>query len=147
MAEDEKFTYDPKKDYVVVDAYVTLKTQTPQGPRLVGFYKGAPVPKDVPKEQIEHHLRGRQIEAVDKPEDVPAPVAGPSGGPPPDMPGDQAPSNQGLSPEQAELATQQADSLAQADKARSGLATKRENQAARSAQAKGAGAPPPPKTG
>ncbi len=53
--------------YVVCAPYITLRTMTPEGPRILGFYDGQPVPEDVPKEQIEHHLGTRQIRAVEEP--------------------------------------------------------------------------------
>lgn len=60
------------KQYVVTGAYVTLKTSTPQGPRILGFYRGAPVPADVSQEQIDHHLNQGLIAEVADPAAVPA---------------------------------------------------------------------------
>ncbi len=42
--------------YVVTGAYVTVKTVTPDGVRIVGRYAGAPVPPDASPEWITHHL-------------------------------------------------------------------------------------------
>lgn len=60
------------KRYRVIAPYVTMTTATPQGTRLVGFFKGAPVPLDVPQEQIGYHLRDNLIEEVPAAE-APAP--------------------------------------------------------------------------
>lgn len=53
------------KRYMVVDEYITAKTATPDGTRLVGFYRGAVLPDDVPEETIKHHLLTEQIEEID----------------------------------------------------------------------------------
>lgn len=53
--------------YVVTAPYVTLKTMTPQGVRLTGFFAGAPVPGDVPEDQLKHHLDFQMITEVDDP--------------------------------------------------------------------------------
>lgn len=58
--------------YVVTAEYVTLRTRTPDGVRQVGMYKGAPVPDDVPADQIDHHLRRSLIRAVDDEPEPPA---------------------------------------------------------------------------
>src|SRR5258708_40122581 len=44
------------KDYVVTGPYVTVKTMTIQGMRVVGLYEGTPVPKDVPPPDLAHLL-------------------------------------------------------------------------------------------
>jgi hypothetical protein len=49
------------KSYVVTAAYVTVKTNTPDGPRIVGRYAGTPVPADAPPEWIAHHLHKHMI--------------------------------------------------------------------------------------
>ncbi len=48
---------EPQEQYVVTGHLAVLKTHTQDGVRLKYFYKGAPVPADVPAEQIEHHLK------------------------------------------------------------------------------------------
>ncbi len=55
---------DAHPQYRVTGAYVTLKTATPYGPRMMGFQHGAIVPADVPQDQIDHHLRKGLIEQV-----------------------------------------------------------------------------------
>src|SRR5258708_3246670 len=45
------------KEYQVTALYVTFKTQTSDGIRYVGLYQNAPVPADVPQEQLDHHLK------------------------------------------------------------------------------------------
>src|SRR5260221_658993 len=45
------------KEYVVTGEYVMLKTMTTDGLRYVGLYRNAPVPDDVPQEQVDHHLK------------------------------------------------------------------------------------------
>ncbi len=44
------------EEYVVTGPYVTVKTLTPQGIRVVGLYDGAPLPADVPQKDLEHLL-------------------------------------------------------------------------------------------
>src|SRR5260370_21644539 len=56
----------PQKQYRVCAPYVLLKTATQDGPRFVGFTDGNLVPADVEPEQIEHHLRTKQIIEVGK---------------------------------------------------------------------------------
>jgi hypothetical protein len=58
---------DTRPQYRVTGAYVTLKTATPAGPRMIGFQFGAIVPADVPQDQIDHHLRVRLIAPIDAP--------------------------------------------------------------------------------
>lgn len=54
------------KQYLVVAPYVTMTTMTAQGPRLLGFHTNAPVPPDVPEDQIKHHLEmGLIVEVAD----------------------------------------------------------------------------------
>jgi hypothetical protein len=36
--------------------YVTVKTGTPQGMRIVGLFTGAPMPFDVPQDTLDHHI-------------------------------------------------------------------------------------------
>lgn len=57
--------------YVVVAPYVTLKTMTHQGARILGFHAGAPVPDDVPPEMIKHHLDNKLIAEVADPTQIP----------------------------------------------------------------------------
>jgi hypothetical protein len=63
------------KQYVVTGAYVTVKTNTADGPKLVGLYDGAPWPADAPEEATEHHLREGLIAEVGKAPEV-NPAAG-----------------------------------------------------------------------
>jgi hypothetical protein len=58
------------KRYVVVAPYVTLRTMTQSGPRILGFHSGAPVPPDVPDDQIQHHLSKKMIVEVADPSAV-----------------------------------------------------------------------------
>lgn len=53
--------------YKVVAPYVTVRTATDQGPRVVGLYQGAILPDDVPEESIQHHLDNDMIVEVDEP--------------------------------------------------------------------------------
>ncbi|SRR6266581_1889937 len=46
---------EPKK-YVVTGKYVTVKTMTTEGIRVIGLYTGAPVPGDVPPDDLAHLL-------------------------------------------------------------------------------------------
>lgn len=54
--------------YTVTGAYVTVKTMTDQGVRIVGLYAGAPVPADAGEAWVQHHLDNNLIEAVPAPE-------------------------------------------------------------------------------
>jgi len=47
---------DPNKRYVVTAPYVTLRTMTVEGNRMLGFQAGATVPDDVPEDSFDHHL-------------------------------------------------------------------------------------------
>lgn len=63
------------KSYVVTAPYVTLVTATPQGRRLVGFYRDAPVPGDVDQGVIDRHVEAGMIAEVGKePEPAPSPA-------------------------------------------------------------------------
>lgn len=62
------------KQYVVTGAYVTVKTMTHQGPRILGLMAGAPVPVDAGDFWIQHHLDSNLIEEVPEPEPVKAEV-------------------------------------------------------------------------
>lgn len=53
-----------RKQYSVTGEYVTFKTMTVSGMKVIGLYKGAPVPSDVPQESIDHHLNMGLIEEV-----------------------------------------------------------------------------------
>lgn len=44
------------KHYSVIGAYVTVRTVTQDGPRVVGLYAGAPWPADASEEATAHHL-------------------------------------------------------------------------------------------
>jgi len=63
------------KQYVVTGAYVTVKTETADGPRVVGLYAGAPWPADAPPEATKHHLENSLIEEVGAPAPAPAAAA------------------------------------------------------------------------
>lgn len=65
------------RNYVVTGAYVTVKTVTPDGPRVVGLYEGAPWPADAPAEATEHHLEEGLIAEAGAEAKVPAHVAVP----------------------------------------------------------------------
>jgi hypothetical protein len=58
---------DATPQYRVTGALVYLKTETPDGPRITGFYQDALVPAGVSQEQIDHHLSVGLIEPVDAP--------------------------------------------------------------------------------
>jgi len=45
------------KHYQVTAEYVTVKTMTVQGVRVVGLHKDAPVPADVPEEDLAHLIK------------------------------------------------------------------------------------------
>lgn len=52
--------------YVVTAPYVTVKTMTLEGPRIVGLYVNAPVPRDVDQGWIDRHIEaGMVMEVVD----------------------------------------------------------------------------------
>lgn len=61
--------------YTVKGAYVTCKTMTTEGVRIVGLYAGAPVPGDAEDAWIKHHLDNNLIEAVPEPEPAAKPAA------------------------------------------------------------------------
>jgi hypothetical protein len=63
------------KQYVVTGKYVTAKTMTSQGPRVLGLHEGAPVPPDVPQEWVTHHLNMDLIKELPAPDPEPAPKA------------------------------------------------------------------------
>jgi len=53
--------------YRVTGAYVTVKTETADGMRIIGLYAGAPVPADASDEWVKHHLSSGLIEEVASP--------------------------------------------------------------------------------
>lgn len=53
--------------YVVVAPYVTVRTMTEQGPRIIGLYTGAPVPEDAPEEWVKSHAEAGLIAEVEDP--------------------------------------------------------------------------------
>lgn len=63
-------------DLTVLGAYVTVKTNTSEGPRLVGLYEGSPWPKDASPEATKHHLDNGLIGKVGQaaPEALATPV-------------------------------------------------------------------------
>lgn len=72
MATDLAKPIDPKSDadaYVggdwwwrVCSPYVTVKTSTTEGMRIIGLHRGAPLPVDVQPEQVKHHADHGLIE-------------------------------------------------------------------------------------
>jgi hypothetical protein len=54
------------KEYTVTGKYVTARTMTTDGWRVVGLMEGARVPPDADPEWIEHHLRKKLIAEVGK---------------------------------------------------------------------------------
>jgi len=48
--------------YRVTAPYVTVRTMTENGPRIIGLYKGAVVPDDAAEDWIEAHTRDQLIE-------------------------------------------------------------------------------------
>jgi hypothetical protein len=58
------------QQFVVTGPYITVKTGTLEGVRVLGFYRDAPVPKDVNPEHLLHLLRHDLI----GPTPVPAPT-------------------------------------------------------------------------
>jgi hypothetical protein len=50
------------KTYVVTAPYVTVRVNTDQGTRLLGYYKGATLPDGVTEASIQHHLDRNMIE-------------------------------------------------------------------------------------
>jgi hypothetical protein len=67
----------------VTGAYVTVKTMTMQGPRIVGLFAGAPWPADAPEDSTKHHLSVKLIAEVPEPESPaePEPVKVPAKAP------------------------------------------------------------------
>jgi hypothetical protein len=65
------------KHYYVTGAYVTVRTMTPDGPRVVGLYEGAPWPDDAAEAATEHHLAEGLIAEVGQPSKAPEHVAVP----------------------------------------------------------------------
>jgi hypothetical protein len=62
----------------VTGAYVTVKTSTADGVRVVGLYAGAPWPADADPEATEHHLANGLIAEVGVPAKAePPPPAAP----------------------------------------------------------------------
>jgi len=70
--------------YVVTGEYVTVRTMTNDGPRIVGLYKGSAVPGDAADDWIAHHLEnkliavqggGTAVTAESVPEETAAPEA------------------------------------------------------------------------
>jgi hypothetical protein len=58
--------------YRVTGKYITVKTMTQDGPRIVGLHEGAPLPADVSKESIDHHLAVNLIEPFEYNDGKPA---------------------------------------------------------------------------
>lgn len=58
--------------YIVTGAYVTVKTMTHQGPRILGLMAGAPVPDDAEPAWVKHHLETNLIVEVEDPAAVPS---------------------------------------------------------------------------
>lgn len=72
-ATDEELT---GRTYQVTGEYVLVKTMTPDGERVMGRYKGTPVPGDASAEWLRHHLRGGLIEPLPEGTAPPPPVVG-----------------------------------------------------------------------
>ena len=53
--------------YVVTAPYVTVRTMTEQGARVLGLYADAPVPKDAPEDWVKNHLAAKMIAEVEDP--------------------------------------------------------------------------------
>jgi hypothetical protein len=53
-----------KPTYVVTAPYITVRTGTADGLKILGFYVGAVLPGDVSEESIKHHLDSGLIAAV-----------------------------------------------------------------------------------
>lgn len=97
------------KAWVVTGEYVTVPTMTPDGKRVVGRYKGSPLPPDVPEHILEHlaakDLIGeappgvRPVPATGSVEEQGAPGAEPEEPapppPPPEPPAPEAPASGG----------------------------------------------------
>jgi hypothetical protein len=71
------------KRYRVTGAYVTVKTDTTNGPMVVGLYEGAPVPADASEQWIAHHLENHLIEEVPQAQVASEPEARAPAGPRP----------------------------------------------------------------
>lgn len=56
--------------YVVTAPYVTVKTMTQEGPRVVGLYVNSPVPKDADPGWIERHIEAHMVMEVEDPTTV-----------------------------------------------------------------------------
>lgn len=65
------------KQYTVTGAYVTVKTDTSEGPRLVGLYEGSPWPADASAEATAHHLEEGLITEVGQEPATPEALATP----------------------------------------------------------------------
>lgn len=68
--------------YVVTAPYVTMLADTVDGRRLVGLYRGAPVPDGVPEESIQHHLDSHLIAPLAEAEAQPGEVSSETGSEP-----------------------------------------------------------------
>lgn len=52
------------KLYVVTGAYVTVKTMTVDGVKVIGLHRGAPVPRDVDPAHLQHLLSHNLVGVV-----------------------------------------------------------------------------------
>lgn len=57
--------------YVVVAPYVTVRTMTMDGPRIIGLFAGAPIPADADPGWCERHAEAKMIAKVADPAVVP----------------------------------------------------------------------------
>jgi hypothetical protein len=53
---------DASQWYRVSAPYVTAKTMTQDGARIVGLHNGAPLPYDIPQDGLEHLIRQELVE-------------------------------------------------------------------------------------
>lgn len=53
--------------YVVTGQYVTVKTMTNEGPRILGLHSGAPIPADADPEYVKHLVAHNLAAKVDEP--------------------------------------------------------------------------------
>jgi hypothetical protein len=63
------------KQYQVTGAYVTTKTMTTQGMRVIGLHRGAPVPADIDPEHLKHLIAHELVGEVGQPQPDPMPPA------------------------------------------------------------------------
>jgi hypothetical protein len=112
------------KVYRVTGPYVTVRTMTENGPRIIGLYTGARVPDDAEQEWIGNHLRDGLIGEVGA---EPPPVSAESvpEAPPASPPGAGGGGGQGEGPQVTATAEATAErESVEADKPKSGGTTR-----------------------